>query len=138
VRSGHVRVSRIVLECDGESALGRRHGVRPDAVDEEIAVADHLQPGDERQQRGFAAAGGADEDDELAVVDPERHALDDVHVPERLADVGQLDGGHGVPPRYFTAPKVRPRTSWRWLIQPKTRTGWMAMVEAADILAQKR
>src|SRR5882724_11457937 len=39
---------------------------------------------------------------------------------------------------YFTAPNVRPRTSWRWLIQPKMRMGAMAMVDAAESLAQKR
>ena len=38
----------------------------------------------------------------------------------------------------MTAPKVRPRTSWRWLIQPKTRIGAIAIVEAADSLAQNR
>src|SRR5215210_7936696 len=40
------------------------------------------------------------------------------------------------PLRYLTAPNVRPRTSWRWLIQPKTRMGAIAMVEAAESLAQ--
>src|SRR3989442_1188700 len=40
-------------------------------------------------------------------------------------------------PPYFTAPKVRPRTSCRWLIQPKMRMGAMAMVDAAESLAQK-
>src|SRR3989442_15442030 len=40
-------------------------------------------------------------------------------------------------PPYFTAPKVRPRTSCRWLIQPKMRIGAMAMVDAAESLAQK-
>src|SRR5215212_10402160 len=42
----------------------------------------------------------------------------------------------GLPFSYFTAPKVRPRTSWRWLNQPKTRMGAIAMVEAAESLAQ--
>ena len=37
---------------------------------------------------------------------------------------------------YFTAPNVRPRTSCRWLIQPKTRIGAIAIVEAAESLAQ--
>jgi hypothetical protein len=32
---------------------------------------------------------------------------------------------------YFTAPKVRPRTSCFWLSQPSTRIGAMARVEAA-------
>src|SRR3978361_820908 len=39
---------------------------------------------------------------------------------------------------YFTAPNVRPRTSWRWLSQPNTRMGATAMVEAADSLAKNR
>src|SRR5215212_5723888 len=37
---------------------------------------------------------------------------------------------------YFTAPNVSPRTSWRWLIHPKTRMGAIATVDAADSLAQ--
>ena len=36
---------------------------------------------------------------------------------------------------YFTAPKVRPRTSCFWLNQPTIRIGAMAMVEAAESLA---
>ena len=39
---------------------------------------------------------------------------------------------------YLTAPKVRPRTSWRWLNQPNTRMGATAMVDAADSLAKNR
>ena len=39
---------------------------------------------------------------------------------------------------YFTAPKVRPRTSCFWLNQPMIRIGAMASVEAADSLAQNR
>ncbi len=42
----------------------------------------------------------------------------------------------GLPRFYFTAPKVRPRTSWRWLNQPSTRMGAMARVEAAESFAQ--
>ena len=45
---------------------------------------------------------------------------------------------HVVFPCHFTAPKVRPRTSCRWLNQPRTRIGAIAMVEAADSLAQNR
>ncbi len=37
---------------------------------------------------------------------------------------------------YFTAPMVRPRTSQRCATQPAIKTGAMARVEAADILAQ--
>ncbi len=37
---------------------------------------------------------------------------------------------------YLTAPKVSPRTSCRWLNQPRTSIGAMARVEAADSFAQ--
>src|ERR1700722_17133294 len=39
---------------------------------------------------------------------------------------------------YFTAPKVRPCTSCRWLNQPKTRIGATAIVDAADSLAKNK
>eukprot|EP01035_Chromulina_nebulosa_P043489 gene43488-58903_t len=39
---------------------------------------------------------------------------------------------------HFTAPKVRPRTSCFWLNQPRMTIGAMAMVDAADSLAQNR
>src|SRR5215213_10588964 len=37
---------------------------------------------------------------------------------------------------YFTAPIERPRTSWRWEIQPRMTTGAIAIVLAAESLAQ--
>ena len=94
-----------------------------------------------RSKRRLAAARRADEDHELAVVDVEVDALDDLDVAEALVQVAQRDGRHelGLPcVGYFTAPKVRPRTSWRWLIQPNTRIGAIAIVEAAESLAQNR
>ena len=42
-----------------------------DAVDHDLAAADILEPGDQAQQRGLAAARRADEDDELAIADGE-------------------------------------------------------------------
>ena len=94
-----------------------------------------LEPGDQPQQRGLAAARRADEDDELAVVDGEVDVGDDVDLAEGLLDVLKFDRAHvGCP--YFTAPKVRPRTSCFWLNQPSTRIGAMAIVEAAESLAQ--
>ena len=57
--------------------------VDPLAVDEEIARGDVLEPGDQAQQRRLSAAGRADEDDELAVVDVEVDALDDLRSGRR-------------------------------------------------------
>ena len=45
-----------------------------------------LEPGDDAQQRRLAAAGRADEDDELAVGDIEVDALEDVDLAEGLLD----------------------------------------------------
>ena len=67
LRTRHVRVERVGLEHHGEPALGGRHLVHALAVDQDVAVGDLLEPGDHPEQRRLAAAGGADEDDELAV-----------------------------------------------------------------------
>ena len=58
------------------------------------------QPGGDVEQGRFAAAGGTDDGDELAVGDRERGALDRriaaaVGEPERDGDVGERDGGRG-------------------------------------------
>ena len=77
---------------------------------------------------------GADEDHELAVLDGEVQGRDDLRVAEALPHAFERDASHlGLP--YFTAPKVRPRTSWRCENHPMTRMGAMAMVEAAESLA---
>ena len=46
-----------------------------------------LQPGDDAQQRRLAAAGRADEDDELAILDLEVDALQHLDPAEGFADV---------------------------------------------------
>ena len=76
---------------------------------------------------------------ELAILDCQVDALDDLDVAIGLVELVQRDGRHArVPLPYFTAPKVRPRTSCRWLIQPNTRIGAIAIVEAAESFAQNR
>src|SRR5438105_6090085 len=77
------------------------------AVDEDVAVAGRLEPGDERERRRLSAAGRTDDRAELAVMD------DEVEVAQRgvggprwcqetLADMTKLDrwsphGAYGVP-----------------------------------------
>jgi hypothetical protein len=48
----------------------------------QCAAVDVFQPGDQPQQRGFAAARRADEDDELALLDRQVNALDDAQFAE--------------------------------------------------------
>ena len=57
------------------------------AVEQHVARGDVLEPRDQPQQRGLAAARGPDEDHELALLDLEVDALDDVDRAVALADV---------------------------------------------------
>ena len=60
-------------------------------------LGDLLQPGDHAQQRRFAAAGRADQDEELAVGDFEVDGVQDLRGTEGLVDGTNLDRCHGNP-----------------------------------------
>ena len=59
------------------------------AGDLEFAAADFLEAGDHPQQRGLAAAGWSDKHDELAAVDLDVHAMDDLDGSVGLAKLPQ-------------------------------------------------
>ncbi len=63
----------------------------------QVARRDGFEAGDHAQQRGLAAAGRADEDGELAVLDGDVDALDDLDRAKEFADVLEM-------------------RSWTWLI----------------------
>ena len=90
----HVRVERVGLEHHGDAALARRHVVDELAVDQKLAVRDRFQSRDHAQRRRLAAAGRADEDDELAVGDVEIDAADGRLTAVDLDEVAQADGSH--------------------------------------------
>ena len=89
LEDGHVRVERVALEHHGDAALHRRQVVHPLSVDDDVARGRVLEPGDHAQERRLAAAGRADEDDELALAHVERDALHHVEVAEALDDVAR-------------------------------------------------
>ena len=60
------------------AALRGRHVVHDDAVDLQRAAGDLLKPRDHPQKGRFAAARGADEDDEFALLDVEVDVLQHV------------------------------------------------------------
>ena len=72
---GHVRVQRVGLEDHGDVAVLGLDVVDHATVDLEGAGGDVLEAGDHAQRRGLAAAGRADEDDELLVGDLEVEVL---------------------------------------------------------------
>ena len=92
---GHVGVEGIVLEHHGDVALARWLVVHDLAGDAQLALADVLEPGDHAERRRLPAAGGADEDHELAVGDVEREVADRHRVVRvALRDALQGDLGH--------------------------------------------
>ncbi|MCY1299576.1 hypothetical protein D9M70_491090 [compost metagenome] len=96
VVDGHVRIERIVLEDHGDVALGRIDIVDDARTDRHRALRNRLEPGDHAQKRGLAAAGRADQHDELAVLDIDRdgfHRLDIAVID--LRDLGDGNGRHG-------------------------------------------
>jgi hypothetical protein len=72
----HVRVERVVLEDHRDVPVLGRQVVHHPAADGDRARADLLQAGDRPQRRGLPAAGRADEDHELAVLDLEIQVVD--------------------------------------------------------------
>src|SRR5699024_245843 len=76
---GQVGVQGVVLEHHGEVAIAWGEVVDGVPVDLQRAVADVLQADDHPQDRGLPAAGGAHEDDELAIVDLQIDSLTAVY-----------------------------------------------------------
>jgi hypothetical protein len=136
-RSCADRARRTGTPSPARAAPGRRWS-RPCRRSDLAARGDVLEPGDQAQQRRLAAARRADEHRELAVLDLEIDAVDDLDGAERLADVfsWMLPMGRMPLIDYLTAPKVRPRTSCFCENQPRMRIGAIASVEAAESLAQ--
>src|SRR2546430_1186692 len=63
----HVGVEGVVLEDHRNVAIFRGNLVDDLAADPDLAVGDVLEPSDHAERAGLAAAGGADQDDELTV-----------------------------------------------------------------------
>ena len=95
----HVRVERVVLEDHRDVARLRRQVVHDLVADAHRAGGDVLEAGDHAERARLAAAGRADEDDELAVGDLQ---VELVHRPGPVGvDLRQpveLDGRHGPEP----------------------------------------
>ena len=94
---GHVRKDGIVLEDHADVALVGRDVVDDPSVEGDGAALDGVEAGDHAQQRGLAAAGGAEQREELALAHVEAEAGDDDIFAILLDDVFKVDGyAHGV------------------------------------------
>jgi hypothetical protein len=89
-----VRVERVGLEDDPDVAVARLDRVDRPAVEADLALARRVDAGEQEQRRRLAAAGGAEEGDELAVRDREAHAVDRDDLAPALAHPLKLDPCH--------------------------------------------
>ena len=82
----------LLVAHGGQLALAHLGDV--DAVDQHLAAGRVIQPGDDAEQGGFARAGWPDDGDELAMLDAQADALEDVDAlapqRQRLANVNAL------------------------------------------------
>ena len=85
-----------MLEHEADLALLHRDAGGVLAVHDDAAGVGRLQPGDDAQQRRLAAARGAEQRDQFAVADVERHVAQRAEGVELLAEVADLDA-HGRP-----------------------------------------
>jgi hypothetical protein len=93
----HVRVERIRLEHHRDVAVLGRLLVDPFAADPQLSGGDLLETGDHVERGRLSAAGGSDEDDELAVGDGHREVLHGRGAAcVTLGHPVQHDFGHGV------------------------------------------
>ncbi len=91
---GHVWVEGVGLEDHGDVAILRREVGDVALADRDLPVGHLLETRDHPQERRFPASRRADEDEELAVGDLERYAVDGGHPAEGLAHVFEEDRSH--------------------------------------------
>ena len=120
LRNVLVREQGVALEHHAEPAVARFQVVDHAPVDADLAGSRILEAGDHAQRRGLAATGGADKDDELAVLDGESQVFHRFDGAERLFQIAQLDARH----RYLrTIPKLKPRARCLRMISPTIMRG---------------
>ena len=108
---GHRRVKRVGLEHHGDVAILRRDRIDQPSVDANLALADAFEARDHREQRRLAAAGRADERDELAGLRLEIDALQHLDRAEALEEPRDGQRRH-CRLGHLMAPWVRPRTKY--------------------------
>ena len=88
---GHVRKDGVILENHADVALVRGDIVDDPAVKGDGAALDGVEARDHAQQRRLAAAGGAEQREELALPDVQIQVGDDDILPIFLDDVLKMN-----------------------------------------------
>jgi hypothetical protein len=106
VGDAHVRVERVVLEHHRDVAVLRRQVGDVAVADADRTAVDVLQAGEHPERGGLAAAGRADEDEELAVADLDVECVDRgaLGPGEQTGGLVEGHGGHAMTP--FTGRNV--------------------------------
>ena len=102
---GHVGKDGVVLEHHGQPAVLRLQPQHAAPADAHVAGRGALQPRDDAQKRGLAAAGGAEERDEFPLLHIQRHRLQRIHGAEGFPHPVDHDIGHQT-----LISKTRPRS----------------------------
>jgi len=89
-----MRVERVVLEHHGDVPVFRRHVIHQLVADVDFPRGGFLKSGDHAQRRALAAAGRADQDNELAVGDVEIDALYRRGAVKSLDNIAERDLRH--------------------------------------------
>lgn len=90
-----MRIKRIVLKHHGDIPVGRIGLIDHPVTDLHRAFGNILKPCDHAQKRGFAAAGGADQNDELAIPDVDIDVVHGAHAAMIiLANLTDFYRGH--------------------------------------------
>ena len=88
----HVAEQRIVLEDEADLPLAGADVVDALAAEAQRAGIGKIEPGEDAQQRRLARARGAEQRDELAILDRQADAAQRFEAAELLDDGVQLDG----------------------------------------------
>jgi hypothetical protein len=86
----------VALEDHRQRSLPRPPVVDPLAVESDLSLVRSLEPRQEPEGRRFAAAGRAEDREELAALDRERDAVDGDDLAEPLAHAQEVDRGRAI------------------------------------------
>ncbi len=97
LEDGEVGEDGVVLKHHRDPAGAGRQVVDPAVADPDLAFRGGLEAGDDAEERGLAAAGGAEQDHELLVADGEVDLVEGGEGPKTLGNALDADLGHAVP-----------------------------------------